>query len=75
MLAASPVRLVTAAEIAARLGQPPRRVQWILATRPHIRPAARAGTVRVYSTAAIAQVQDEVDRIDMRRKGADHAAH
>ncbi|HBI42441.1 MAG TPA: hypothetical protein DDY78_06215 [Planctomycetales bacterium] len=70
MLAESPVRLVTAADIAARLGQPPRRVQWILATRHHIRPAAQAGAVRVYSTAAIALVQDELDRIDARRKGA-----
>jgi hypothetical protein len=70
MIAEPPVSLVTAAEIALRLGQPLRRVQWVLATRPHIRPAALAGTVRVYSTVAIAQVQDEIDRMDERRKGA-----
>jgi hypothetical protein len=70
MLAESPVRLVTAADIAARLGQPPHRVSWILATRRHIRPAALAGAVRVYSTSVIALVQDELDRIDARRKGA-----
>jgi hypothetical protein len=65
----SPVRLVTAADIAARLGQPLYRVRRILATRPHIRPAAQAGAVRIYSTAAIALVQDEIDRMDTRRKG------
>jgi len=65
----APVRLVTAADIAARLGQPHWRIRWILATRNHIQPAAQAGTIRVYSTAAIAQVQDEIDRIDTRRKG------
>jgi hypothetical protein len=64
---------VTAAEIAARLGQALRRVQWVLATRHHIRPAARAGSVRIYSTAAIALVQDEIDKIDERRKGAARA--
>jgi hypothetical protein len=69
MPAAPPVSLVTAADIAARLGQPMRRVQWVLATRHHIRPVARAGVVRVYSTGAITLVQDEIDDID-RRKGA-----
>jgi hypothetical protein len=68
MPAVSPVRLVTAADIAARLGQPLWRVRWVLATRPRIRPAALAGAVRVYSTAAIALVQDEIDRMDARRK-------
>jgi hypothetical protein len=68
MLAAPPVQLVTATDIAARLGQSLRRVQWVLATRPHIRPVARAGAVRVYSTASIALVQDEIDRIDERRR-------
>ena len=69
MTDAPPVRLVTAADIAARLGQPLRRVRWVLATRPHIRPAARAGAVRVYSTACITLVQDEIDAIEARRKG------
>jgi hypothetical protein len=63
------IRLVTPADIAARLGQPLRRVRWILATRPHIRPAARAGRVRVYSTASVALVQNEIDAIEAARKG------
>jgi hypothetical protein len=70
MLASPPVQLVTAADIAARLGQPLRRVRWILATRHHIHPAARAGVVRVYSTAAIALVQNELDQIDRRKEAS-----
>jgi hypothetical protein len=62
-----PVNLVTGSDIAKRLGQPVSRVRWILATRHHIRASARAGAVRVYSTAVIAQVQDEIDHIDSRR--------
>jgi hypothetical protein len=58
---AAPVQLVTAKDIAARLGQPLHRVRWVLATRPHIRPAALAGRTRVYSTSTIALVQDELD--------------
>jgi hypothetical protein len=60
---------VTASDIAARLGQPEHRVRWILATRPHIRPAAQAGAVRIYSTSAVALVQDAIDVIDSRRRG------
>jgi hypothetical protein len=68
-----PISLVTAVDIAARLGEPLRRVQWILATRHHIRPAALAGVVRIYSTQAIALVQDELDRIEARRRGVRRA--
>jgi hypothetical protein len=60
---------VTAADIAARLGQPLRRVQWVLATRHHIHPVAIAGATRVYSTAAIAMVQDAIDRMIEQRRG------
>jgi hypothetical protein len=74
MSAATIVQLVTAGDIAARLRQPLRRVLWVLATRPHIRPAARAGRTRVYSTSAVALVQDEIDRIDLSgRKGESDA--
>jgi hypothetical protein len=64
-------QLVTAGDIARRLGQPLHRVLRVLATRPHIRPAARAGVLRVYSTSDVARVKDELDAIDARRsKGA-----
>ena len=66
----TPVSLVTTADIAARLGQPLRRVQWVLATRHHIQPVALAGVVRVYSTAAMALVQDEIDRINRRKEAS-----
>jgi hypothetical protein len=70
-LLAGPVRLVTGADIARRLGQPVRRVQWVLATRLHLRPTAVAGHTRVYPVATVALVQDELDKIDARRrKGA-----
>jgi hypothetical protein len=59
---------VTTADIAKRLGQPLSRVKWILATRHHIHPSAKAGTTRVYSTAVIALVQDEIDQMDSRRR-------
>lgn len=65
---AFPVRLVTVADIAERLGEPLWRVRWILATRHHIQPAAQAGRVRVYSRDAVALVQAEIDRMNHRRK-------
>jgi hypothetical protein len=72
-LLTAPVRLVTAADIARRLGQPVRRVRWVLATRLHLRPTAMAGPVRVYPVATVALVQDELDRIDDRRRKAARA--
>ena len=48
-MSAPPVpRLITAGVIAAELRVPLHRVQNVLATRPHIRPSARAGTLRLY---------------------------
>jgi hypothetical protein len=66
--------LTTPGRIAAELGVSLGRVAYILATRPHIRPAARAGTLRLYDKAAIAQVRHELNAIAARRsgKGVDH---
>jgi hypothetical protein len=61
-------QLVTLGDIARRLGESLERVRRILATRPHIRPVARAGNTRVYSVSVIAQVQDEIDAIEQRRQ-------
>lgn len=69
-------RLITAGVIAAEVHEPLHRVLNILATRKHIRPAARAGTLRLYERQAIAQVRHELNTIDARRqsrKGADNA--
>lgn len=60
-------RLVTPGVIAEDLGEPLHRVLNVLATRPHIRPAARAGTIRLYSREAVAQVRHELNAIDAKR--------
>jgi hypothetical protein len=49
------------------LGEPLHRVLNVLGTRPHIRPAARAGTLRLYDKAAVAMVRHELGAIDARR--------
>jgi hypothetical protein len=60
-------QLITPGVIAARLRQPLHRVLRVLATRPHIRPEARAGTLRLYSNATVAMVLHELNAIDARR--------
>jgi len=60
-------RLITAGVIAAELHAPLHRVLRILATRPHIRPSARAGTLRLYDHRAVAMVRHELTAIDARR--------
>jgi hypothetical protein len=61
--------------IAAELGVPLHRVLHILATRRHIQPAARAGTLRLYDQRAVAMVRHELNAIDARRcrKGVSRA--
>jgi hypothetical protein len=61
-------KLITPGVIAAETSEPLHRVLNILATRPHIRPAARAGTIRLYERDAIAQVRHELNTIDARRE-------
>lgn len=68
-------RLITPGVIAAEVSEPLHRVLHILATRQHIQPAARAGTLRLYERQAIAQVRHELSAIDARRqsrKGVDN---
>lgn len=61
------VRLRTPGRLADELGVPLHRVLHVLRTRPHIRPAARAGTLRLYDAAAVAQVRHELNAMDARR--------
>jgi len=61
--------LLTPGRIADELGVPLPRVVYILATRWYIAPAARAGTLRLYDRAAVAQIRHELDSIDARRAG------
>ena len=60
-------KLITPGKIAAEVGEPLHRVLRILATRRHIRPAARAGIIRLYRRDAIALVRHELNAIDARR--------
>ena len=61
--------LLTTLRIAEHLAVPLPRVVYILATRRHILPAARAGTIRLYDQKALALVRHELNRIDARRRG------
>jgi hypothetical protein len=65
--ATSTPRLITPGVIAAKLQSPLHRVLHVLATRQHIRPAARAGTLRLYDYRAVAMVRRELNAIDARR--------
>jgi len=60
-------RLITPGIIAGELKEPLHRVLHVLATRPHIRPSARAGTLRLYDRRAVAMVRHELNAIDARR--------
>jgi hypothetical protein len=62
-----PPRLITPGVIATEVRAPLHRVLHVLATRTHIQPAARAGTLRLYSRAAVAMVRHELTAIDARR--------
>ena len=65
MLTTEPT-LITPGVIAADLSEPLHRVQHVLRTRPHIRPAARAGRLRLYSRSAIGMVRHELKTVDAR---------
>jgi hypothetical protein len=60
-------KLITAGVIAAELHVPLHRVLHVLGTREHIRPAARAGTLRLFDRQAVAMVRHELNAIDARR--------
>lgn len=59
--------LRTPGRLAAELGVPLHRVLHILATRTHIQPSARAGTLRLFDAQAVAQVRHELNAQDARR--------
>lgn len=66
---AKPPSLLTPGRIAAELDEPLHRVLNVLRSRPHIQPAARAGTLRLYRTEVVAMVRHELNAIDARRAG------
>jgi len=60
-------QLLTPGRIADALGVPLHRVQHVLATRSHIVPSARAGTLRLFDKKAVAQIRHELNAIAARR--------
>ena len=64
-------RMRTPGVIAAHLGEPLHRVQYVLRTRSHIRPAARAGRLRLYDREAVAQIRHELNSIDARHRNSE----
>lgn len=68
MPAESTPRLLTPGVIASNLNVPLHRILHILRTRAHIRPAARAGIIRLYSRDTVAMVRHELSAIDARRE-------
>ena len=67
-------RLLTPGRIAEGLGVPLHRVLYVLRSRARICPSARAGTLRLFDKAAVAQIRHELNGIDARRaeKGGDN---
>ncbi len=65
-------RLRTPGVLAADLDVPLHRVLYILQTRDHIKPSARAGRLRLYDREAIALIRHELNAIDARREGGTH---
>jgi len=63
-------RLVTVGVIAEELGERLHRVEHLLRTRPHLAPAARAGSLRLYRRSVIAVVAEELRAIDAARTHA-----
>ncbi|TWT30133.1 hypothetical protein [Blastopirellula retiformator] len=61
-------QLRTTGVIAKMLDAPLHRVVHILATRPHIKPAARAGILRLFDSEAIEKIRHELEVIDAIRQ-------
>lgn len=63
----SVAQLLTPGRIATELAEPLHRIQYILLTRPHIRPRARAGILRLFDRQAVAMVRHELNAIDAKK--------
>lgn len=65
-------KMRTPSIIASILNVPVHRVLYILHSRPHIQPAAKAGTTRLYDLQAVAMIRHELNAIDAKAgKGGD----
>lgn len=61
------LQLLTTGRVAAILGVSLHRVVHVLRTRGHIRPVARAGTLRLYRRTDLPLIRHELHAIDARR--------
>ncbi len=66
----STTTLPTVGEIARRLGESLHRIEYVIRSR-HIKPASRAGHVRVFAEADVAHIADELRLIDTRQQDED----
>lgn len=64
-------KLRTPGVLATDLGVPLHRILYILKSRPHIQPAARAGRLRLYDLEALAMIRHELNTIDARQGRGD----
>jgi hypothetical protein len=60
-------QLLTAGRISEILDERTSRVNYVLDSRLHIQPVARAGLLRLYKSSVIAQVRHEINAIDARK--------
>ena len=70
MQTAKPPELNTLGKVAQHLQVPVHRVQYILRSRPHLRPIATAGRLRLFDSKTIEQIAKELQRIDSREATA-----
>ena len=68
-------RLRTPGVLADALEVPLHRVLYILETRDHIKPSARAGRLRLYDRKSIALIRHELNAIDAWRDARNAASH
>lgn len=62
-------KLATIGEVAKLLDCPLHRIEYVLRSRPHIRPRAVAGGARCFDDEAVAQIHHELHAIDARKGG------
>ena len=60
-------QLDTPGQIARDEGVPLYRVTYVLNTRPHIQPVAKAGNLRLFDRHAVQQIREELAKINGKR--------
>ena len=63
-----PTRALTVGEIAARLGQPVHRIEYVIDSRG-LRPTAWAGHARIFSESDVQFIAGVLERINTERQG------